>query len=64
MTFEEAKQRALASSKLLNMAGLNAQEKAFAVRAMQADYFPKVSGSSCKPAGASLGLLKSCFSTS
>jgi outer membrane protein len=45
MTFEEAKQRALTSSKLLNMAGLNAQGKAFAVRAMQADYFPKVTGS-------------------
>jgi outer membrane protein len=45
MTFEEAKQRAMASSKLLNLAGLNAQGKAFAVRAMQADYFPKVTGS-------------------
>jgi outer membrane protein len=44
MTFEEAKQRALASSKLLGLAGLNAQGKAFAVRAMQADYFPKISG--------------------
>jgi outer membrane protein len=45
MTFEEAKQRALECSKLLNLAGLNAQGKAFAVRAMQADYFPKISGS-------------------
>jgi outer membrane protein len=45
MTFEEAKQRALASSKLLNIAGLNAQGKSYAVRAMQAMYFPQITGS-------------------
>jgi outer membrane protein TolC len=45
MTFEEAKQRALGNSKLLNLAHLNAQSKDFAVRAMQASYFPAISGS-------------------
>jgi outer membrane protein TolC len=45
LTLEEAKQRALSASKLLNMGNLNAESKAFAVRAMQADYFPKISGS-------------------
>jgi len=45
LTFEEAKQRALANSKLLNLASLNAQSKQFAVRAMQANYFPAISGS-------------------
>jgi outer membrane protein TolC len=41
---EEAKQRALANNKLLNLASLNAESKAYAVRAARADYFPKVSG--------------------
>ena len=45
LTLDEAKQRALANNKLLNLAALNAQSKAFAVKAAQADYFPKVIGS-------------------
>lgn len=44
LTLEDAKQRALANSKLLNLATLNAESKAFAVKAAQADYFPKVVG--------------------
>ena len=44
ITLEEAKQRALGNSKLLNLAALNAESKAFAVKAAQADYFPKVIG--------------------
>jgi outer membrane protein TolC len=44
LTLEEAKQRALANNKLLNLANLNAESKAFAVRAAQADYFPKIAG--------------------
>src|SRR5437762_2883339 len=44
LTVEEAKQRALANNKLLNIGGLNAEGKAFAVRAAQSDYFPKVVG--------------------
>ena len=44
LTLEEAKQRALGNSKLLNLAALNAESKAFAVKAAQADYFPKVIG--------------------
>ncbi len=45
LTLEEAKQRALANSKLLSLASMNGESKAFAVRAAQADYFPKVTGS-------------------
>jgi outer membrane protein TolC len=45
ITLEEAKHRALANNKLLNIGSLNVQSKAFAVRAAQADYFPKVIGS-------------------
>ncbi|HEV3261154.1 MAG TPA: TolC family protein [Gemmataceae bacterium] len=45
LTLEEAKQRALANNKLLNIGGLNAEGKAFAVKAARADYFPKVVGS-------------------
>src|SRR5436309_117758 len=45
LTLEEAKQRVLANNKLLNLAQLNAESKAFAVRAAQSDYFPKVIGS-------------------
>jgi outer membrane protein TolC len=45
LTLEEAKQRALANNKLLNLASLNADSKAFAVQAARADYFPKVVGS-------------------
>jgi outer membrane protein TolC len=44
-TLEEAKQRALTSSKLLNLAALNAQSKEYAIRAARADYFPKVTAS-------------------
>ena len=44
LTLDEAKQRALSNSKLLNLAALNAESKAFAVKAAQADYFPKVIG--------------------
>ncbi len=44
LTLEEAKQRALGNSKLLNLAALNAESKAFAVKAAQADYFPKMTG--------------------
>jgi outer membrane protein TolC len=44
LTLEEAKQRALATNKLLNLAGLNVQAKGFAVRAMKANYFPTVTG--------------------
>jgi outer membrane protein TolC len=44
ITLEEAKQRALANNKLLNIGALNAESKAFVVRAAKADYFPKVIG--------------------
>jgi outer membrane protein TolC len=44
ITLEEAKQRALSSNKLLNLASLNAESKAFAVKAMRANYFPQVLG--------------------
>ncbi len=44
LTIEEAKHRALSQSKLLNLANLNAEGKAFAVKAAKADYFPKVTG--------------------
>jgi outer membrane protein TolC len=45
LTLDEAKQRALASSKLLNLAALNVESKGFAIRAAKADYFPKITGS-------------------
>jgi outer membrane protein TolC len=44
ITLDEAKELALAASKLLNLATLNAESKAYAIRAARADYFPKVSG--------------------
>jgi outer membrane protein TolC len=44
LTLEEAKERALSSNKLLGLAGMNVQAKGFAVRAMQANYFPVVTG--------------------
>jgi outer membrane protein TolC len=44
LTLEEAKQRALNNSKLINLAGLNVDSKGYAVRAVQADYFPKIIG--------------------
>jgi outer membrane protein TolC len=42
LTLEDAKQKALANNKLLNIANLNVEAKEFAVRAARADYFPKV----------------------
>jgi outer membrane protein TolC len=44
LTIEEAKQRALQNNKLLNLAALNAEGKAYAIKAARADYFPKVTG--------------------
>ena len=44
LTLEEAKERALSSSKLLNLASLNAQSKAYAIKVARSDYFPKVTG--------------------
>jgi outer membrane protein len=44
LTLEEAKERALATSKLLNLASLNAQSKAYAIKVARSDYFPKVIG--------------------
>jgi outer membrane protein TolC len=44
ITLEEAKHRVLANNKLLNLASLNAESKAYAVKAMQANYFPQVIG--------------------
>src|SRR5262249_11197361 len=44
LTLDEAKQRALSTSKLLNMASLNAESKAYAIRACGAMYFPQVQG--------------------
>jgi outer membrane protein TolC len=45
LTLEEAKQRALANNKLLNLAALNVQAKGFAIKAAQSNYFPHVTGS-------------------
>ena len=44
ITIDEAKERALSASKLLNLATLNAESKAYAIKAARADYFPKVMG--------------------
>src|SRR5205823_4071198 len=44
LTIAEAKQRALSTSKLLGMASLNAESKAYAIRAIRAMYFPQVAG--------------------
>jgi outer membrane protein TolC len=44
LTLEEAKQRAVSNSKLLGAAAHNVDSKGYAVRAMRADYFPKVIG--------------------
>ncbi|HEY7327324.1 MAG TPA: TolC family protein [Gemmataceae bacterium] len=44
LTLEEAKERALSASKLLNLASMNAKAKAYAIKAARADYFPKVTG--------------------
>jgi outer membrane protein TolC len=45
ITLEEAKTRALANNKLLNLAALNVESKGYAIRAMQANYFPQITGS-------------------
>jgi outer membrane protein TolC len=42
LTLEEAKQKALASSKLLSLAALNAESKTFAIKAARAHYFPQI----------------------
>jgi outer membrane protein len=44
LTLAEAKEKALKNSKLLGIGALNAQAKGYAVKAVQADYFPKVTG--------------------
>ena len=45
LTLDEAKERALAVSKLLHLASLNARSKAYAIKVARSDYFPKVIGS-------------------
>jgi outer membrane protein TolC len=45
LILEEAKQRALANNKLLNLAALNVESKGYAIRAMQANYFSQITGS-------------------
>jgi outer membrane protein TolC len=44
LTLEEAKQRALTTSKLLAAANLNIESKGYAIRAAKANYFPAISG--------------------
>ncbi len=46
LTLEEARTRLLANNKLLNLAALNVQSKGYAVKAVQANYFPQVIGAS------------------
>jgi outer membrane protein TolC len=46
ITLDEVKQRILADSKLLQMAALNVRSKEYATRAMKANYFPQIIGSS------------------
>jgi outer membrane protein TolC len=46
LTLEEAKQRVLADSKLLNLAARNIKSKEYATRAAQALYFPQIIGTS------------------
>jgi outer membrane protein TolC len=46
LTLEEARQRALANNKLLALAAGNIEAKEWATRAVRADYFPKIIGSS------------------
>jgi outer membrane protein TolC len=45
ITLDEAKQRVLSNSKLLQLAAENIRGKEFATRAAQADYFPQIVGS-------------------
>ncbi len=44
LTLQEAKERALSNSKLLNLASMNAEAKAYAIKVARSDYFPKVIG--------------------
>jgi outer membrane protein TolC len=44
LTLEEAKQRALGSSKVMALASLNVQAKELATEIMRTDYFPKLMG--------------------
>jgi outer membrane protein len=44
LTLDEARQRVLANSKLLNLAAENIRSKEYATRAAQSDYFPKIIG--------------------
>jgi outer membrane protein TolC len=46
LTIDEAKQRVLANSKLLNLAAQNVKSKEYATRAVQANYFPQIIGAS------------------
>jgi outer membrane protein TolC len=46
LTLDDARQRVLSNSKLLHLAAMNIRGKCFAVRAAQADYFPKIIGNS------------------
>jgi outer membrane protein TolC len=45
VTLEEAKQRALANNKLLNLAALNVEAKGYAIRAARSNYFPQITAS-------------------
>jgi outer membrane protein TolC len=45
LTLDEIKNRVLADNKLLHLAALNVQSKGYATRAVQANYFPQISGS-------------------
>jgi outer membrane protein TolC len=44
LTLDEAKQRVLANSKLLDLAAHNVKSKAYATRAVKANYFPQIIG--------------------
>lgn len=46
LTLEEIKQRVLSNNKLLQLAALNVDSKGYAVRAVQANYFPQIIGQS------------------
>jgi outer membrane protein TolC len=46
LTLDEAKERVVANSKLLTLAALNVEGKGYATKAMRAQYFPQVIGSS------------------
>jgi outer membrane protein TolC len=46
LTLDEAKQRVLANSKLLALAAQNIKSKGYATKAVQANYFPQVVGTS------------------